>query len=402
MKLAKRVAVLCAAVLVVLGVLPGSALAFNPEAMVDCDLWQKEGGAYRWAAQDINDAISFEVFLGYPTGTHSFEWLGRQWTRPTGPEFRPSGEITRAEFATALARVLRHEGWSGPVEGFSDVRAEDWFAPYVGALVFRRVVVPSEYGGELVPGAPITRAEIAAWVGRAALAEGVKDPGTQAAFLDVSPDYRYFREISVAAGLGIVRGYPDSTFKPDEKASRAEAAAMMMRLVRKLDKNPPKVEDLKPAVQEAFDAMTAFLKKYRGFPEDAPATFRRELGQWYTAPNLDWYVYPEMNKQVGRGLGNFLGGGEGIVSGFINLRIDDPRFWYGTNWVESVEPVWLCDRWAMVKVVWVHEPHTYDGAPHGQVRYETVFCLRLDGGRWKLCDLVEGRVLAKGFNLHKE
>lgn len=30
---------LCAALLAVLLVLPGSALAFNPEAMVDCDLW---------------------------------------------------------------------------------------------------------------------------------------------------------------------------------------------------------------------------------------------------------------------------------------------------------------------------------------------------------------------------
>ncbi|MEW5933846.1 MAG: hypothetical protein AB1816_09705, partial [Bacillota bacterium] len=69
---------MCAAVLVVLLVLPGSALAFNPEAMVDCDLWQKEDGAFRWAAQDINDAISFEVFLGYPTGTHTFTWLGRE------------------------------------------------------------------------------------------------------------------------------------------------------------------------------------------------------------------------------------------------------------------------------------------------------------------------------------
>ena len=394
---------LCGAVLVALVVLPGLALAFNPEAMVDSDLWQKEDGVFRWAAQDVNDAISFEVFLGYPTGTHTFEWLGKEWTRPTGPEFRPGGDITRAEFATALARVLGHEGWTGSVEGFSDVKADDWFGRYVGALVSRGIVVPGDYqGGELVPGAAITRVEIAAWVARAGLAEGIENPGTQAAFLDVSPDHRYFREISVATGLGIVRGYPDMTFRPEEKATRAEAAAMMMRLVRKLDKNPPKVEDLKPVVQGAFDAVSAFLKEHTGFPGDGPATFRRELGDWYTASNLDWHGYPGMTKLVGRGLGNFLGGGEAIVNGFINLRVKDPLFWYGVNWAESVEPVWLGDRWAVVKVVWVHEPHTYDGANLGQVRYETVFCLRLDGDRWKLCDLAAGRVLDRGFDLHKK
>lgn len=397
----RRLALLCAAVLAALVLLPGSALAFNPEAMVDCNLWQKEDGAFRWAAQDINDTISFEVFLGYPTGTHTFTWLGKEWTRPKGPEFRPGGEITRAEFAAALARVLGHEGWTGPVEGFSDVKAEDWFGPYVGALVSRGVVVPAEYGGKLVPGGPITRVEIAAWVARAALAEGIEDPGTQAAFLDVSPDHRHFREISVATGLGIVRGYPDMTFKPEEKATRAEAAAMMMRLVRKLEKNPPRVEDLKPVIQEAFDAVSAFLKEHKTWPDDGPAAFKRELGRWYTAPNLEWYGYPGMNKQVGRGLGNFLGGGASIEDGFVNLRIDDRLFWYDDTWVESVEPVWLGSRWAVVKVVWVNEPHTYDGANLGQVRWEAVFCLRLDGGRWKLCDLVEGRMLQRGFGLHK-
>lgn len=400
--LVRRLAVLCVAVLAVAIVLPGPALAFNPEAMVDCDLWQKEDGPFCWAAQDINDAISFEVFLGCPTGTHTFEWLGKEWTRPKGPEFRPGGEITRAEFATALARVLGHEGWAGPVEGFSDVEVEDWFGPYVGALVSRGVVVPAEYPDEkLVPGAPITRAEIAAWVARAGLAEGIEDPGTQAAFLDLPPNHRYFREISVATGLGIVRGHPDMTFRPEEKATRAEAAAMMMRLVRKLDGNPPKVEDLKPVVQEAFDAVSALLKEYTGWPEDGPATFKRELGQWYTAPNLEWYGYPGMNKLVGRGLGNFLGGGATIPSGFVNLRADDRMLWYGTMWVESVEPVWLGDRWAVVRVVWVNEPHTYDGANLGQVRWEGAFCLRLDGDRWKLCDEPEARLLQRGFGLHK-
>jgi hypothetical protein len=162
------------------------------------------------------------------------------------------------------------------------------------------------------------------------------------------------------------------------------------------------VEDLKPVIQEAFDAVSAFLKEHKTWPDDGPATFKRELGRWYTAPNLEWYGYPGMESvPVTRGLGNFLGGGVTIPSGFVNLRIDDRLLWYGTMWVESVEPVWLGSRWAVVKVVWVNEPHTYDGANLGQVRWEAVFCLRLDGGRWKLCDLVEGRILQRGFGLHK-
>lgn len=49
-------------------------------------------------------------------------------------------------------------------------------------------------------------------------------------FEDVAPDAWYADEIAKAAQLGIVQGTGDGKFEPDRAVTRAEAAAMIMRL----------------------------------------------------------------------------------------------------------------------------------------------------------------------------
>lgn len=49
-------------------------------------------------------------------------------------------------------------------------------------------------------------------------------------FADVAPDAWYADEIAKAAALGIVRGTGGGMFEPDRPVTRAEAAAMVMRL----------------------------------------------------------------------------------------------------------------------------------------------------------------------------
>lgn len=55
-------------------------------------------------------------------------------------------------------------------------------------------------------------------------------------FTDVDPDAWYADEIAKAAQLGIVQGTGDGKFEPDRPVTRAEAAAMMVRLYELMKK----------------------------------------------------------------------------------------------------------------------------------------------------------------------
>ena len=81
----------------------------------------------------------------------------------------------------------------------------------------------------------ITREEMAALVCKAAEANGKTIDSTAVSFTDADTisdwavDYVYG-----AANLGIIDGYDDQSFKPQGTATRAEACAMVARLIVQL------------------------------------------------------------------------------------------------------------------------------------------------------------------------
>ncbi len=48
-------------------------------------------------------------------------------------------------------------------------------------------------------------------------------------FTDVPKTHWAYGDISLAASLGIVTGYPDGTFKPEQAATRAEVTVVALR-----------------------------------------------------------------------------------------------------------------------------------------------------------------------------
>ncbi len=50
-------------------------------------------------------------------------------------------------------------------------------------------------------------------------------------FSDVSPDSDFFSAIESLAGLGIINGYDDGTFRPEGTITRAEAATLICRML---------------------------------------------------------------------------------------------------------------------------------------------------------------------------
>ena len=145
---------------------------------------------------------------------------------------QPEGDITRAEVATIFFRLLtdesRNEYWS-QTNPYSDVSADDWFNNAVSTLTNAGVLDGYE-DGTFKPNGNITRAEFATITAR--FFEATYDG--ENLFPDIeghwAQDY-----INEAANAGIVDGYPDGTFQPQQLITRAEAVTMVNRTI---DRHP--------------------------------------------------------------------------------------------------------------------------------------------------------------------
>ncbi|MBE1444736.1 bacterial Ig-like domain-containing protein [Paenibacillus sp. OAS669] len=146
--------------------------------------------------------------------------------------FAPDASITRAEFAALLVRAA-----ALPTEStaqFSDVQSE-WYAGYVGAASKAGLVEGFE-DGTFQPNATITREQMAAMIVRAIKLMGKTSDsniGNLSAFAD-SKDISSWAKEAVAGAVhaGIVNGVTDKAFAPGNKATRAEAAVMLKRLLQ--------------------------------------------------------------------------------------------------------------------------------------------------------------------------
>lgn len=50
-------------------------------------------------------------------------------------------------------------------------------------------------------------------------------------FMDITTKHSYFEAIHKMRDLGIINGYPDGTFRPDETITRKQVAALLNALI---------------------------------------------------------------------------------------------------------------------------------------------------------------------------
>ena len=147
---------------------------------------------------------------------------------------QPEGDITRAEVATIFFRLLTDESrdafWS-QTNDYTDVPADAWYNNAVSTLTNAGIIDGYE-DGTFKPDGNITRAEFATIAVR--FFEATYDG--EDLFSDIAghwaQDY-----INEAANAGVVDGYPDGTFRPQQYITRAEAMTMVNRTI---DRHPPK------------------------------------------------------------------------------------------------------------------------------------------------------------------
>jgi len=111
-----------------------------------------------------------------------------------------------------------------PPIAFSDVPNDFWARRFINVLSSRGIIKGfPDYSFR--PNQPVTRAEFAAILEQAFN----KQVGTQAiAFNDIPSQYWATPAINQAIGSGFLKGYPDKTFKPEQKISRVQVLVALV------------------------------------------------------------------------------------------------------------------------------------------------------------------------------
>jgi Subtilase family./S-layer homology domain. len=174
-----------------------------------------------WAEEDIKVLASRNIISGYPDGS-----------------FKPENSVTRAEFAKMIVSALNGGIYTPQAPSFEDVKPSDWFYPYVETA--KQLGIVNGFNGRFDPNGLITRQEMTAMIIRAMQQnKGEKyfpTADTQLKFKDSSNIADWAKDsVSIGIEKGIVSGLDDETFAPEAKATRAQAAVMIMRLLKSLD-----------------------------------------------------------------------------------------------------------------------------------------------------------------------
>ena len=142
--------------------------------------------------------------------------------------FRPNENMTRAQACTIFARLLlgTNEIPDEYTSRFTDVKKGQWYYPAVAYLDQMHFFNQIE-GTTYKPNEPITRAEFVDLANKASSLVG----NNKVSFTDVPHDHFYYDAIVAAAQSGLVNGYEDETFRPDNTITRAEVVTVVNRLL---------------------------------------------------------------------------------------------------------------------------------------------------------------------------
>ncbi len=147
---------------------------------------------------------------------------------------KPQGNITRAEVATIFYRLLTNDARDEnwtTSNSFTDVSADSWYNTPVSTLSAMGLIEGYE-DGSFRPDNPITRAEFAAIAGRFFTDnDAIYEPGT---FSDIEGAEWFADAVQAAKDHDIIGGYPDGSFKPNNPITRAEACSIVNRTTKRV------------------------------------------------------------------------------------------------------------------------------------------------------------------------
>ncbi len=147
--------------------------------------------------------------------------------------FKPNGEVTRAEFVQMLARS---QGWkmleSMNIPVFTDINDIGLWARPTISMAVQKGIINGYEDGSFLPNQPMMRAEMTMMIIRA-LGITVESDG-YTSFADNAKIPAWSRPyIAEAAKRGLVKGGDNNRFEPNRTSTRAEAVVILTRLLNK-------------------------------------------------------------------------------------------------------------------------------------------------------------------------
>lgn len=170
-----------------------------------------------WAADYVDFLYNADITTGYSDGT-----------------FRPNQNISRAQFAVMLYRYLKldankYESVSLPFADLGQIPA--YALPAAKALYSEGIITGSEKNGKLYfnPDSSLTRAQAAAMIGRTQ-AKGYAE--VELTFTDNGKIPAYAAPyIRTMTAQGVISGYSDGSFKPNNNITRGQMAKILYNLM---------------------------------------------------------------------------------------------------------------------------------------------------------------------------
>ncbi|WP_185602350.1 S-layer homology domain-containing protein [Paenibacillus sp. 598K] len=137
--------------------------------------------------------------------------------------FRPDQGITRAEMAAILARTVAVG--TGAEANFSDLQSTHWAYDEIQQVI-QSGLMKGYPDGQFKPDQRMTRAELAA------IAFALKDLSAAAGYSYTDTQHHWAEQmIEAVRTAGLMNGYPDGSFRPNNTVTRAEVVVFMNRLL---------------------------------------------------------------------------------------------------------------------------------------------------------------------------
>ena len=143
--------------------------------------------------------------------------------------FRPDNNMSRAEAAAIFARLISEQKGE-KISGksdFADVKSSEWYSKFIG-YIEKYGIIKGYDNNTFKPDENISRAEFVAMTVRFnSLFNKVKKGSYTVKYTDVASNYWAYADIAYAKHAGWLNGYADGSFKGDNAITRAEVVTVV-------------------------------------------------------------------------------------------------------------------------------------------------------------------------------
>lgn len=157
--------------------------------------------------------------------------------------FEPETELTRAMFATVLYRMDGAEASTENIP-FTDVASDEWYSEAV-VWGYENGIIKGVSNTEFAPDDLVTREQMSAMIDRYITSKDyiIEEENESTVFTDEDSISDYASDsVHRLQTYGIINGFEDASFRPQQSATRAQCASIISGLCARLQTSENDVE----------------------------------------------------------------------------------------------------------------------------------------------------------------